>query len=39
MPNFNNFGVLSERGSLLYLNYCPAGYETETNMYYPLTYA
>ena len=38
-PNYNNHGELSTRGSLLYLNWCPAGWENEDLVYYPLDQA
>lgn len=38
-PNFYNDGELSDRAFLLHQNYCPAGWETETQTYYPLTYS
>lgn len=38
-PNFNNDGEISTRGTLLFENYCPAGWEDENTVYYPLDYA
>ncbi|MBS3873816.1 MAG: hypothetical protein KGZ92_02580 [Firmicutes bacterium] len=38
-PNFYNDGELSHRAFLLHQNYCPAGWETENQTYYPLTYS
>jgi hypothetical protein len=35
-PNWDNYGVLSERAMLLYQNYCPAGWEDENYTYFPL---